>query len=330
MRILQIGAGRWGRNHVRSWERLGVELHVCDRDPDVLAELSVPTSEDVADALDAVDAIDVVTPADTHPALVRQALERGKDVFVEKPFTPEPADAYELAALAEERGRILQVGHVFRFAPVARAAKDAIAAGRIGEPRYLQGHFMGFKRPRSDGGAAISDGIHWVDLASWLLDAQPALATATLRDCLGRGMDEIALLTLDYGGALAQLEAGYLPPEPRRDLVVMGSEGSIVCDFLAKQEPVRLHAGRHERAADGTWQAVAGEREVLPVADGEPLLEELRAFARACASRTPSQTACGGRDGAAAVAVIEACRRSAQEGRRVEVKPPTPVREESR
>jgi len=324
MRILQVGAGRWGRNHVRSWERLGVELSVCDSDPEALAELAVPTCADASAALDTVDAIDVVTPADTHPALVREALERGKDVFVEKPFTPEPAEAFALQALAKERGRIVQVGHVFRFAPVAQAVKQAIDAGRIGEPRYLQGHFMGFKRPRTDGGAAISDGIHWVDLASWLLGRQPELATATLRDSLGRGMDDIALLTLDYGGALAQLEAGYFPPEPRRDAIVMGSEGAIVCDFLAKDEPVRLYGGAHRQEADGRWTAVEGEREVLAVGDGEPLLDELRAFVAACNSRTPSAIASDGHDGAAAVAVIEACQRSAREGRRVEVKLPTP------
>lgn len=324
MRILQVGAGRWGRNHVRSWERLGVELTVCDSDPAALAELSVPTTEDAGAALDAVDAIDVVTPADTHPALVRDALERGKDVFVEKPFTPEPAEAFALHALAEEHGRIVQVGHVFRFAPVARTVKDAIEAGRIGEPRYLQGHFMGFKRPRTDGGAAISDGIHWVDMASWLLGRQPRLATATLRDCLGRGMDDVALLTLDYGGATAQLEAGYFPPEPRRDVVVMGSEGSIVCDFLAKDEPVRLYSGAHQQDADGLWTAVEGAREVLPLADGEPLLDELRAFVSACQTRTASAIASGGYDGAAAVAVIEACQRSAREGRRIDVKLPIP------
>ena len=324
MRILQVGAGRWGANHVRSWQRLGVELTVCDSDPAALADLSVPTTDDASAALDAVDAIDVVTPADTHPALVRQALERGKDVFVEKPFTPEPADAFALHALAEERGRIVQVGHVFRFAPVARAVKQAIEAGRIGEPRYLQGHFMGFKRPRTDGGAAISDGIHWVDMASWLLGRQPERATATLRDCLGRGMDDVALLTLDYGGATAQLEAGYFPPEPRRDVVVMGSEGSIVCDFLAKDEPVRLYGGAHRQETDGRWTAVEGAREVLPLQDGEPLLDELRAFVSACQTRAASEIASGGFEGAAAVAVIEACRRSALEGRRVDVELPVP------
>lgn len=330
MRVLQIGAGRWGRNHVRSWQRLGVELFVCDSDPGALAGLAVPTVERPEELLDAVDAVDVVTPAETHPALVRAALERGRDVFVEKPFTPDPADAFALDALAAERGAILQVGHIFRFAPVAAAARAALDAGLVGDPRYLSGHFMGFKRPRTDGGAAISDGIHWIDLVSWLLGEQPEAATATLRDCLGRGLDDVALLTLDYGDALAQLEAGYFPPEPRRDLTIMGSEGALVCDFLAKDEPVRLHRGAHRLAEDGLWQAVDGAREALPVAEGEPLLEELRHFVAACASRRPSEIACGGWGGAAAVAVVDACERSAREGRRVEVKHPTPAYEEPR
>ena len=152
MRVLQIGAGRWGRNHVRCWKRLGVELAVCDTDAAALADLDVPTSAHRRELLDAADAVDVATPAGSHAALVREALEAGKDVFVEKPFAPEAAEAFDLDAVARERGAILQVGHVFRFSPVARALAAALAQGRIGRPRCATGHFTGFKRPRTDGG----------------------------------------------------------------------------------------------------------------------------------------------------------------------------------
>lgn len=330
MRVLQIGAGRWGRNHVRSWQRLGVDLRVCDLDPRALAELAVPTLHDAEAALDEVDAVDVVTPAPSHAEWVRRALEHGRDVVVEKPFAATAKVAFELAALARERGAILQVGHLFRFAPQARAVAQALREGRIGRPRYLSGHFMGFKRPRSDGGAAISDGIHWVDLASWLLGRQPQAVCATLRDCLGRGLDDVALLTLDYGETLVHLEAGYFPPEPRRDLLVMGTEGAIACDFHGRQDPVRLFRHAHRLDEAGAWQAVAGERESLPVGQAEPLLAQLAAFVEACGKREPCADAADGFDGAAAVAVVEACLRSAEEGRRVEVKLPTPAHEERR
>ena len=88
MRVLQVGAGLWGRNHVRSWQRLGVDLCVFDVDPAALSQLGAPAAASVVDALEGVDAVDVATPGPTHAELVRQALEAGKDVFVEKPLTP--------------------------------------------------------------------------------------------------------------------------------------------------------------------------------------------------------------------------------------------------
>jgi len=325
MRVLQVGAGRWGRNHVRSWQRLGVDLCVYDVDPAALAQVTAPAVASVVGALEGVDAVDVATPGPAHAALVRQALEAGKDVFVEKPLTPRADEAFELDALARERNAILQVGHIFRFAPEAGALKRALEAGLVGRATYARGQFAGFKRPRLDGGAAISDGVHWIDLASWLLGAQPQAVQATLRDTLGRGLDDVALLTLDYGRALVHLEAGYHLPEQRRDFSVMGPEGALVCDFLSEGDKLHFYRGGHVRDDTGTWHAPAREREPHPTASGDPLLDQFEAFVDACRTRAPSTVAAGGYDGAAAVAVIEACERSAAEGRRVEVKLPTPA-----
>ena len=261
--------------------------------------------------------MDVVTPAPAHAEMVRAALEAGKHVLVEKPLTPRAEEGFALAALARERGRVLQVGHVFRFAPEARAVAEAVRAGRIGSVRCAMARFAGFKRPRTDGGLAISDGVHFVDLLSWLLGRQPVAVTAAMRDFLGRGMDDLALLSLDYGDSLGHVEASCFPPEQRRDLVVMGSEGAIVCDFLAKGEKVRLFANRHRPGADGAFEAAVGEVTPLATAGDEPLTGELRAFLEACRAGRPCADAADGFAGAAATAVIEAAERSAAEGRRI-------------
>ncbi|HJO25014.1 MAG: Gfo/Idh/MocA family oxidoreductase [Myxococcota bacterium] len=328
MRVLQIGAGRWGRNHVRSWQRLGANLCLFDLDPAACAPFDVPTAASIDAALGSVDAVDVVTPSSTHAALVRQAIEAGKDVFVEKPLTPRADEAFELDALARERNAILQVGHVFRFSPEAGGLKRLLEAGHIGLPTYASGQFGGFKRPRADGGAAISDGIHWIDLASWLLGAQPRAVQATLRDTLGRGLDDVALLTLDYGDTLVQIEAGYHLPEPRRNFTVMGPRGALTCDFLAEGDKLHVYRGGHVRDDTGAWQAPDRNRESHPTGNDEPLLDQLDAFVDACRTRTPSEIAASGFDGAAAVAAVEACNRAATDGRRVEVKLPTPARGE--
>lgn len=330
MRVLQIGAGRWGRNHIRSWKRLGVDLCVFDTDARALAELDVAPVSSVANAMDRIDAVDIATPAPTHGALARQALEAGKDVFVEKPLTVGSDEGFELATLARMRGSILQVGHLFRFAPEVRMLKRILECGAVGRVLYVQGKFGSFKRPRPDGGAALSDGVHWVDLASWLLGEQPHAVQAVLRDTLGRGLDDVALLTLAYGNALVQLEVDCHLPEQRRDLTLMASEGALTCDFLAKGIKLHLYRGGHEQGEAGAWEAPIRKREALPTDPGEPLLDELAAFLDACSTRTPSSVAAGGYAGAAAVSVIEACELASREGRRVEVRLPIPSREPNR
>jgi predicted dehydrogenase len=322
VRILQIGLGRWGQNHLETWRELGVELRLCDESPRLLAGVAEPASTDYRDFLAEVDAVDVVTPAPAHAPLVHAALEAGKHVLVEKPLTPAAKDGFELHAEAVRRARVLQVGHVFRFTPESQAIAELVAGGSLGQIRYAVARFASFKRPRSDGGIAISDGVHFVDLLSWLLGRQPEAVTATLRDHLGRGIDDVAFLSLDYGDVLGMVEASCFPPEPRRDLEIMGTEGVLRVDLLAKSGRVKLYRQRHVQDARGDWQIESGDVEEIVLPAAEPLAAELRAFVAACEAGRPSRVAADGWDGAAATAVLEAATTSAREGRRVPIELP--------
>jgi predicted dehydrogenase len=325
MRILQVGLGRWGQNHLATWRQLGAELRLCDESPKLLEGAAEPASTDYRDFLAEVDAVDVVTPAPAHAPLVHAALEAGKHVLVEKPLTPAAKDGFVLHAEAVRRGLVLQVGHVFRFTPEAQAIAKIVAAGDLGRIRYAVARFASFKRPRTDGGIAISDGVHFVDLLSWLLGRQPEAVTATLRDHLGRGIDDAAFLSLDYGDVLGVVEASCFPPEPQRDLEIMGTEGALRVDLLAKSGRVRLHRQRHVQDARGDWQIESGATETIEVAAAPPLAAELREFMAACEAGRPSRVAADGWDGAAATAVLEAAVTSAREGRRVPVELPARV-----
>jgi len=318
--------GRFGQNHLRTWRKLGVELLVSDHDPRHLAGVSERASTNWLELLDDADAVDVVTPAPAHAEMIRTALARGKHVLVEKPVTSTSAEGFALARDARARGLVLQVGHVFRFSPEAQAVSRAIRNGELGKLRYAIAHFMSFKRPRTDGGIAISDGVHFVDLVSWLFGKQPVAVTAVLHDHLGRGMDDVAVLSLDYGAEKALVEAAVFPPEGQRDLQVMGTEGAIACDFVGAADRVRHFAHRHAQGENAAWGATEGAVRVLETPGEEPLLAELRAFADACASGKPSPVASDGFAGAAAVAVIEAAERSAREGRRIALELPEEMR----
>ena len=314
MKVLQIGVGRWGRNHVRAWRALGVDLQLCDSDASLLEGFEEPTSTDAFAALETVDAVDIATPAPSHAKLASAALELGKDVFVEKPLTDDSVSAFELAEEATRRGAILQVGHIFRFAPAIQAATSLLREGRIGEPHLAVAEFASFKRPRSDGGAAISDGIHLVDLTSWLLGRQPVAVQAALRDTLGRGLDDVAFLALDYGDTLVHVQTSFFHPRPRRGIELVGSEGALRCDLLEDPAAVELFVQRHRRGEDGQWTAESDPPERIARPEEEPLRSELQAFVAACQTRRPSAIAADGYAGACAVRVIERAQQAAGSG----------------
>jgi UDP-N-acetylglucosamine 3-dehydrogenase len=318
MKVLLVGFGRWGEAHRRVLDEIGAEVWVAERDEArrrAAAAAGVRVERVVADvrvALPEVEAVDVVTPADSHLGLARQALRAGKPCFVEKPAARTVAEGRALAALAARTGCPLQVGHIYRFHPVTDALRELLATGAVGRVRYGQGRFVGFKRPRPDAGVTRSDAIHWFDLFACVLSHRATAVTAVVRDHLGRGMDDCAFAVVEYGRVPILVESGYFAPETRRDCVIVGERGAIVADFATCE--VRVHGSRHVRGVSG-WHAEEGPVEVLKAAGPEPLRRQLEAFLDAASGRAPCPVDV--RTGVAALEVAEAVERSARQGRRV-------------
>jgi predicted dehydrogenase len=256
--------------------------------------------------------VDLVTPADSHLALATECLESGKDCFIEKPVARTLAQARALAEVARRTGRVVQVGHIFRFHPVTEVIRQRLEEGRLGQIRYVSGRFAGFKRPRTDVGVTQTDAIHYFDLFTYVLGHRPSAVTAVLRDYLGRGLDDLSFVTVEYGAIPAFVEAGYFTPVAFRDCLVVGSEGSLGADF--GQFEVTVFRNLHERS-DGRWVARAEGRETTKVAGPEPLRRELEAFLEAVRSRQAPLV--GVADGLLALTVVEAAHLSSRLGRRV-------------
>ena len=318
MRILLIGLGRWGEKHLRVLTELGVEVWAADVSEERRAfavKAGVDPRRVVDDhraALPHVDAVDLVTPADSHLALAGECLRAGKDCFVEKPLATSVTEGRALAEIVAATGRILQVGHVFRFHPVTAALREALASGHLGGIRYATGRFAGFKRPRVDVGVTMTDAIHYFDLFTYLLGQAPIAVTATLRDYLGRGMDDCSFATVEYGRIPAFVEAGYFAPGTYRDCVIVGERATLAADFGSSE--VRVHANQHVKGAGG-WQAPEGPVEAVKASGKEPLSHELELFLDAVAHRTAP--AVDVEAGLLALGVVEAAQRSSALGRRV-------------
>ena len=141
-----VGCGYWGPNLIRNFaENEAAELRwVCDKDARHLSKVArrYPSARAASDfgemlADPRLDAVVIATPVATHFDFARRALEAGKHVLVEKPFTASGREAEELIALAERRGLTLMVDHTFIYTGAVRKIKELVAAGDLGDLLYF-------------------------------------------------------------------------------------------------------------------------------------------------------------------------------------------------
>jgi predicted dehydrogenase len=161
-------------------------------------------------------------------------------------------------------------------------------------------------------GVTQTDAIHYFDLFAHLLGGEATAVTATLRDHLGRGLDDCSFTTVEYGNVPAFVEAGYFAPGTYRDCVIVGEHATLDADFGTSE--VRVLANRHVETATG-WQAPEGAVESFKATGPEPLRRELELFLDAAARR--GHPAVDVHAGLAAMRTVEAAQRSSALGRRV-------------
>ena len=327
MKILLLGLGRWGVNHLRNLNSLPVELFVAevsDKHLEPARKLGIPAERlttDYKKFIGQMDGVVIVTPAQTHFALCREFLEAGKDIFVEKPLTVASEESKQLAELADKHKRILQVGHILRFDPATLWLREAVQNGDFGKVNMIRGHFGGFKRPRNDGGVMFADGVHFMDLFNFILDALPKSVLAIHHDFMQRGMDDVSFVSLEYdtprGRTWATVENDYFIPGKFREVVICGDQMSAVCDYNVAQYKIKTFANRHERAGNDI-KATEGVVKQIETPPEEPLLAELRAFIDSIKTRAKPRA--DGWAGYESVRILNAALESAKTGRAVELK----------
>jgi predicted dehydrogenase len=322
-KVLLLGVGRWGANHLRNLNSMPIELYVAevgDKQLEPARKLGLPAERlttNYQTLISKVDCVVIVTPAQSHFPLCKEFLEAGKDVFVEKPLTLDNDESKQLAELADKQNRILQVGHILRFDPATLWLRDAVQNGEFGKVNMIRGHFGGFKRPRNDSGVMFADGIHFVDLFNFILGALPKSVTAINHDFFGRGLDDVSFVSLEYdtphGKTWATVETEYFIPGKFREVIVCGDKLSAVCDYNISQYKIKTYANTHTPAGGNDFKATEGIVTQIETPPEEPLLAELRAFIDSIKTRaTPRADAWSGYN---AVRVLNAALESVKTGK---------------
>ena len=326
-RVLLLGLGRWGVNHLRNLNAMPVELYVAEMDDKRLEPArklglgEKRLTKNYRELIGHVDCVVVVTPAQTHFPICREFLESGKDVFVEKPITLNSPEAKTLTELAATNQRILQVGHIFRFDPASQWLLEAIQAGQFGRVQILRSNFSGFKRPRNDSGVMFADAIHFVDLFNYFMGTTPHRVFATIHDFMERGLEDASMLSLEYLNdsetTWATIETNYFMPGKFREVSVVGSELSATCDYNVAQYKIKTFANRHVKEGND-FKAIEGALHQIETPPEEPLLAELRAFVHSVQTReAPRADGWAGYD---SVRVLEAAMESVRSRQVIEMK----------
>jgi predicted dehydrogenase len=289
-----VGYGYWGPNIVRNIiDRPEFELvAICERDQGRIEEFEKRTpggrtikSYEEALADPDVEAVAIATPPHTHYMLVRQALEAGKQVLVEKPLARTAGEAAELVALAQEVDRVLMPGHTFLYSPSVNKVKELIDDGVLGEIYFATSSRMNLGIYQRDGVILdlaphdLSILLHWLD--------RPLLeVSATGRSVFQDGVHETAFMTLCFeDGAQANVQVSWLAPRKMRQMVVVGSQRMVQYEDTSADEAVRIYDRGLEfsepPANFGEYRLTyrTGDIVAPQIQAAEPLGLELRDFA---------------------------------------------------
>lgn len=329
IRIGVIGTGYWGKNHVRAYCELvseGIinEVKICDINKIRAHELgdvfNIQYLTDYKILLNDpdIDAVSIVTPSSTHYNLAKEFMEAGKDVLVEKPMTMDSKEAEDLVRVSEETGQILMVGHIFRHHPAVKELKHRIKVGEFGNIQLISSNRLFFGAPRTDMGVVYALGIHEVDMFCYLMEKEyPDSILAAMGYCLQAGIEETAIITMNFGATRAYAFESWLMPAygKQRDLVVVGSEKSAKIDYLKPSELQIFDICITEHDFDNNI-AFSVENEgtyTIPIHYAEPLKEELYHFIHCINTR--SRPISDGAIGLRAVNMVEASLESAKTGK---------------
>jgi UDP-2-acetamido-3-amino-2,3-dideoxy-glucuronate N-acetyltransferase len=331
-RVAVVGTGYWGTNLVRNFAELDALAVICDRDDAKRAELHrrYPRSRAVSAYSDVladpgIPAVAIATPAESHGALVREALLAGKDVFVEKPLCLSVTEGEGLVRLARERGRILMVGHLLWYHPAVLRLKALVDGGQLGRIQYIYSNRLNLGRIRREENILWSFAPHDISVIVGLVGDTPETVEAQGGNYLHQQIADVTVSLLAFtSGVKAHVFVSWLHPFKEQKLVVVGDRAMAVFDDLEKTDKLVLYphliGWKNQmpvpQKADG---------QVVPIDDVEPLRAECAHFLECVAGRGRPRT--DGEEGLRVLRVLEQCQ-EALEGRsprgKTKAKPPAP------
>ncbi|MCK4909056.1 MAG: Gfo/Idh/MocA family oxidoreductase [Planctomycetes bacterium] len=332
MKVGLIGYGYWGPNILRNLvEGQLVEVVCCDLDEKKLQKIQAryPAIKTTGKAEDIfndpeIKAVFIVTPISTHFSLAKKALEKGKNVFVEKPMAASVSEASELVKLAEKNKCTLMVGHTFEFSPPVLKIKEIINKGELGDIYFMSSTRVNLGLHQKDVSVIWDLAPHDFSIIFFLLDEVPTSVQAIGRDCVKKGIPDVAFIDMKFpSGIIVHTELSWLAPSKIRNTTIVGSKKMLVYDDTQTVEKIKLFdhgVDFKDPETFGEYQLSYRTGDIISpkLKTFEPLREELRHFIDCLKLNQAPRT--DGESGLRVVKVLEAAEQSMkQQGKLISI-----------
>jgi predicted dehydrogenase len=304
-----IGYGYWGPNIVRNLSSLegSKVLTIADLSPAARAraQKANPGINVTADAMEVIlstqiDAVAIVSPVWTHFELAKSALENGKHVFVEKPFTTTSAQGEELIELARKKNLTIMVDHTFLFTGAVRKIIELLDQEALGKLYYYDSTRVNLGLFQHDVNVIWDLAPHDLAIMDHLIKAAPEAVVATGQNHLN-GHEDVAFMTVYYPDKIiAHINVNWLSPVKVRTTLIGGEKKMLVWNDLEADEKLRIYdRGVNITSQEGVYNLLvhyrSGDMWAPQVEQGEALRRELSYFVD-CVSegKVPFNDGCSG------------------------------------
>jgi predicted dehydrogenase len=337
LKIGVIGYGYWGPNVVRNFYNASnaAVVAVCDMNPKALQRvartyptMAVTTNPDDLLTSAEIDAVAIVTPISYHFPLAKRALENGKHIFVEKPFTATAAQAMELIEFADQRNLRIMVDHTFLFNGAVRKIREFVENGTLGNLYYYDSTRVNLGLFQHDANVVWDLAPHDLSIIDYLIKHSPEAIVATGEKHVN-GIEDMAFITMYFPGKIiAHLNVNWLSPVKVRTTLIGGEKKMLVWNDLEADEKIKVYDKGVERSNGAAGYDLrvsyrAGDLWVPRIEQVEALTQETQYFVDCVLNgQTPFND---GHAGLRVVEMLEAIDRSiARNGEMVYCRPAEP------
>jgi predicted dehydrogenase len=317
-----VGYGYWGPKVIRNLDLLeeAKVVGICDKSAasrqkaeKMYSGVAVTADANELMASPNIEAIAVVTPVWTHYELAKAALENGKHIFVEKPFTSNSAQAEELIALAEQKHLKIMVDHTFLFTPAVQKIKQLLEEGELGKLYYYDSTRINLGLFQHDVNVIWDLAPHDLSIMDHLIQESPEAIVATGQTHLN-GHEDIAFITLYFPDkVVAHLNVNWLSPVKVRTTMIGGEKKMLVWNDIEADEKVKVYdRGVNVSGREGVYNLLinyrSGDMWAPRIEQAEALTRELAYFVDCIVNdKTPMND---GRAGLRVVKMLEAASES--------------------